>query len=244
MGQEWFVAQSDKKLGPFSSKNLKELASHGRLQPTDLVWTEGMSKWKEARNIKGLFPNVPETHQQRVRPTPPPLPSGNIPVATVLPAEAGSDSLPAAQPVGAKNPSWLNRMASKKWVRVAVAVVALFVLVGRVARLFSSGTGTITFAESVDQRTLKTTNEGTRFSMGWVWMVIRGKKSFGDTRLILYGRLHGTEAWAVLSEETIDPSWDVAVEREFLDVPGTFDVKAMTSKGSLVAQSTVEISGR
>lgn len=54
MAQEWYYTQGDRKVGPVSVKELKQAAADGTMQPTDLVWTEGMREWKEARTVKGL----------------------------------------------------------------------------------------------------------------------------------------------------------------------------------------------
>ncbi len=77
--------------------------------------------------------------------------------------------------------------------------------------------------------------------MGEVWMLVRGSKCFGDSKLILYGRVSGTEAWGVLDEMTVDPEWNVIAWPELLDVPGRFDIRVTTSKGSVVAKGTVSI---
>lgn len=55
MAQQWFYARGGQKAGPITSKQLREMAAAGGLRPTDLVWTEGMEQWKEARLVKGLF---------------------------------------------------------------------------------------------------------------------------------------------------------------------------------------------
>jgi hypothetical protein len=54
MAQEWYYAQGDQKVGPVSARELKQAAADGTLQTTDLVWTDGMTEWKEARSVKGL----------------------------------------------------------------------------------------------------------------------------------------------------------------------------------------------
>lgn len=41
---------------PVSAAQLKQLAVAGQLQPTDMVWQEGMTGWAPASSIKGLFP--------------------------------------------------------------------------------------------------------------------------------------------------------------------------------------------
>jgi hypothetical protein len=72
MAQEWYYAQGDHKFGPISVKELKQAVTDGSLQPTDLVWTDGMKEWKEARVIKGLAGLWP-TSPPVVAAAPPPL---------------------------------------------------------------------------------------------------------------------------------------------------------------------------
>lgn len=60
--------RSGQRFGPVSSEQLKKLAVSGDIQPTDLVWTEGVTEWKPASRINGLFPDNPPTSE------PPPLP--------------------------------------------------------------------------------------------------------------------------------------------------------------------------
>jgi hypothetical protein len=74
MAQEWYYSQGDKKIGPMSAKELGEAAKSGKLQPTDLVWTDGMKDWKEACSIKGLESIWPSA-------SPAPVPRTAIPVA-------------------------------------------------------------------------------------------------------------------------------------------------------------------
>lgn len=68
MAQEWYYTQGDRKVGPVSVKELKQAAADGTMQPTDLVWTEGMREWKEARTVKGLegvWPSSPSSTPAR-----------------------------------------------------------------------------------------------------------------------------------------------------------------------------------
>lgn len=41
---------------PVNAAQLKQLAESGQLNPTDLVWQDGMLEWAPAGSIKGLFP--------------------------------------------------------------------------------------------------------------------------------------------------------------------------------------------
>jgi DNA-binding beta-propeller fold protein YncE len=57
--QLWYVTKNGQQLGPYSSRQLKELANSGQLEPNDLIWTEGLQEWILARTIKQLFPEKP-----------------------------------------------------------------------------------------------------------------------------------------------------------------------------------------
>ena len=72
MASQWYYTKDGVQKGPISSTELKDLAKAKILIPSDMVWKEGMSEWRKAGSIKGIFlspqsPNVP-----------PPLPTQNI----------------------------------------------------------------------------------------------------------------------------------------------------------------------
>jgi hypothetical protein len=52
----WYIAREGQKVGPFAPSELRQLATLGLLQPTEMVWTEGLSKWVEASSFPALFP--------------------------------------------------------------------------------------------------------------------------------------------------------------------------------------------
>jgi hypothetical protein len=66
MPEQWHYSKGNEKLGPVSRNELRTMAADGRLTPNDLVWRDGMSTWKPAGRINGLFPTAA---------APPPLPS-------------------------------------------------------------------------------------------------------------------------------------------------------------------------
>jgi hypothetical protein len=70
MAKVWMAVVEGKQHGPLSNSELKSLADGKRLQPTDLVWKDGMAEWVPASKIKGLFPTAP-----------PPLPTSPAPPA-------------------------------------------------------------------------------------------------------------------------------------------------------------------
>ena len=83
MATEWYYSSNNQQKGPVTAKVLKELADAGLLEPSDLVWKEGMSEWQPASQVRGLFP------QQK---TPPPLPSS----PPALPHSLVSDTVSAS----------------------------------------------------------------------------------------------------------------------------------------------------
>lgn len=53
---DWhYTLNGQQAAAPASPAHLKQLAASGQLQPTDLVWKEGMANWVPANSIKGLF---------------------------------------------------------------------------------------------------------------------------------------------------------------------------------------------
>jgi len=56
MADQWYYAIDQERLGPFSSAQLKELATIGQLVPTHIVWKGGIEKGVLAAKVKNLFP--------------------------------------------------------------------------------------------------------------------------------------------------------------------------------------------
>ncbi len=52
---DWYYTKDGQKQGPVFTAKLRALAQDGKLSPTDLLWTSGMTEWKNASDIKGLF---------------------------------------------------------------------------------------------------------------------------------------------------------------------------------------------
>ncbi len=74
MASEWYYTRNGQRHGPVSGHELKRLAATGGLLPTDLIWKDGLPKWRPASATKGLFPARPQTVV-----VPPPLPSDAVP---------------------------------------------------------------------------------------------------------------------------------------------------------------------
>ncbi|WDI43722.1 GYF domain-containing protein [Bremerella sp. P1] len=58
MADQWYYGRDGQHAGPVTSQQLKGLVDNGDLQPTDLVWKEGLSEWIPAKKVKGLFSNA------------------------------------------------------------------------------------------------------------------------------------------------------------------------------------------
>ena len=52
----WHYSKNGKQFGPIVYTELSHLASANQLLPNDMIWKEGMTNWKPAKEIKGLFP--------------------------------------------------------------------------------------------------------------------------------------------------------------------------------------------
>ena len=51
---EWLYAKNGEQLGPVSSSQLRRMAENGELQPSDLIWREGLPAWIPASKLAGL----------------------------------------------------------------------------------------------------------------------------------------------------------------------------------------------
>ena len=55
MGSEYYYTRDGEQFGPVSPLELKALAERGQLQPSDLIWKEGMPEWVPADRVRSLF---------------------------------------------------------------------------------------------------------------------------------------------------------------------------------------------
>lgn len=51
---DWYYVRNDQQLGPINDAGIRNLISQGVVQPTDLVWREGMSDWLPASQVPEL----------------------------------------------------------------------------------------------------------------------------------------------------------------------------------------------
>jgi hypothetical protein len=59
MASQWIVKRGEKEQGPFTSPQLRQLASSGKLRTTDRIRKEGCDKFVPADKVKGLFDTPP-----------------------------------------------------------------------------------------------------------------------------------------------------------------------------------------
>ena len=58
MASTWYYSINGNEQGPVNSRQLRHLASTGRITRDDLVWRIGMANWAPARKVKDLFPDA------------------------------------------------------------------------------------------------------------------------------------------------------------------------------------------
>jgi len=56
----WYYAEAGQQRGPIPKEDLQSKLGAGTLAPDALVWTEGMSEWKPANSVAGLWVPSPQ----------------------------------------------------------------------------------------------------------------------------------------------------------------------------------------
>jgi GYF domain 2 len=64
----WWYSKGERRFGPYSATELREIAASGHIAPSDLLWKDGLPNWLPASSFKGLLPPPPAAV------VPPPLP--------------------------------------------------------------------------------------------------------------------------------------------------------------------------
>jgi hypothetical protein len=71
MAEQWYYTENGQQQGPVSEEQLKELASSGRLKPSEMVWKQGMAQWTKVGQVPGLLATVGPSQ-------PPPIPQQGL----------------------------------------------------------------------------------------------------------------------------------------------------------------------
>src|SRR5687768_10186395 len=59
MSDRWYVSRGQKKFGPFTAAQMRQLVASGKLKRADAITREGLGRWIRAETVKGLFDNAP-----------------------------------------------------------------------------------------------------------------------------------------------------------------------------------------
>ncbi len=128
MADQWYYARNNQKHGPLTAQGLRQAAATGHLQPTDMVWKEGMSKWVAASSIKGLFPTSQATAAGVPKGAPPRQTKADEPA----PAQAGAvpDALGTRPPprLLARKTAWVVAAGGAGVCVLGLCVVGVVVL--------------------------------------------------------------------------------------------------------------------
>lgn len=111
MAGEWYYAKGNQRVGPVTGEELKGLVRSGEVSRTDMVWKQGMAKWMQAGQVRGLFEDGPPLAVTGS--VPPPLPASPevVPVAA-RPAPTPELPWPAEERSGFSVKQWIGIGAS------------------------------------------------------------------------------------------------------------------------------------
>ena len=150
MTNQWYYATNGQRHGPITEEQTHSLAKSGELQPTDLVWSKGMTEWVPAQTIKGLRFAALE---------PPPWP-------TSPPPKESSGLASRASHISSHSPRtlssyWSVALGKDKPIRSlvlgVVAVVVVVMQIGRiVARLSETNSSVSGTSVQTNQNGVKT----------------------------------------------------------------------------------------
>jgi hypothetical protein len=153
MADEWYYTQQGQQKGPVPTAQLKQLASSGRLMPTDLVWKQGMANWVPASNTRGLFP--PAAAPVAAAPSPAKAPARRPPIFVEpidddeeedFEDEAGRERRPRRRSKGLSTGAWVAIIGGSVGGLVLIGgVILLIVLLGGSGAV----TGPRTFTDTV-----------------------------------------------------------------------------------------------
>lgn len=82
MASEWYYAKEGAQQGPVSDEQIEQLIAAGHIQPTDLVWKNGMADWQPLAQIPE-FAGVAVAAPPAMPATPPVPSSGAAPVGSL-----------------------------------------------------------------------------------------------------------------------------------------------------------------
>ncbi|MBI3465074.1 MAG: DUF4339 domain-containing protein [Planctomycetes bacterium] len=127
MATEWYCKIADFEDGPFSSKELVEMALAGQISPDSQVRKGSAGKWVSARRVKGLFVKHSQLRNQPYSP----LGAGarhGIQVDAYCPQRYQTHPRTSpGQPRRTKN----NTLSTFAWIGVAASTIIVLAMIGR-----------------------------------------------------------------------------------------------------------------
>lgn len=130
MATEWWYEVAGEQRGPISSSELKALAQTGIIHPPTMVWRTGLSTWRPASQIQGLWPEAGSGVGRGMR---------EVEVGRERRSQENNRVRQAAERIVAKVPSGRDRSNTganrKQWIPVLVGFL-IVVLVGSAVTLF------------------------------------------------------------------------------------------------------------
>jgi hypothetical protein len=95
MADQLYFSRDKQKFGPFTERQLKDLAAKGQVLGTDIVWKEGMKIGWPAAKIKNLFPAAPTEAATGTPETVNPSPDGSAAAPGSAPRTEEASEQPA-----------------------------------------------------------------------------------------------------------------------------------------------------
>ena len=80
---QWLLSRDGKTFGPMTSSELRKACEAGKILRSDLVCRDGSDRWVSAESVRGLFPETPDTSNDR---------SGSPPLLEIRPMEDATPS--------------------------------------------------------------------------------------------------------------------------------------------------------
>ena len=105
----------------------------------------------------------------------------------------------------------------------------------------SGSSGSITFAEKFNPETLEAEDEGTIFSTGQVYIIVRSPKPFDCTPINIFYNDQSSDEWSQLESLNVEREWNVTATVIELCDPGTYTLQARATDGHVIAENEVTI---
>ena len=124
----WYYGDGEQRHGPVSLHDLRRLALAGQLQPSDLVWRQGMAEWAAAADVDRLLPAGPATCSLPELSSSPPIPIPSLQERVQKIREAAAPHVTRAATATRTNLEWfwkfLRRQHLGTRLRLLIAAVA------------------------------------------------------------------------------------------------------------------------